>query len=278
MANPALYVFNKAVPLLQRGFCRRLLWCAVMLSGLTAATAQAEMLDAAAESYRPLMTEEITHSLAGATALRDAILASDLTGAQRAWIDSRIGWERAEVFTSGFTELDREIDAWPNAATGFHAIEAKLFGAGRLDIKPETDALIFHLTDLRVTIRDTRLSAQGLLDGAAKLAYEVGESKADGGESRFSGTSLDDMRNNADGLESVYRTVFAGALEARDPKLAEELREKLDGLRLLLQVPTLSELDSRKLRAESEGLIIALQTAAPLLGLQPPSLQDLIQQ
>jgi iron uptake system component EfeO len=43
-------------------------------------------------------------------------------------------------------------------------------------------------------IRDTRLTGQGMLEGTAKLAYEIGESKADGGESRFSGTSLDDMR------------------------------------------------------------------------------------
>jgi len=37
-------------------------------------------------------------------------------------------------------------------------------------------------------------------------------------------------------------------------------------------------LDPIKMRAESEELIVALQTAAPLLGLKRPSLQDLIQQ
>jgi iron uptake system component EfeO len=239
---------------------------------------RAEPLDAAAERYRPLMTEEIDRSLAGAQALREALLAEDVGAAQRAWIASRIGWERTEVFTSGFTELDREIDAWPNAATGFHAIEARLFGAGRLDVRDETDALIFHLTDLRSKIRDTRLTAQGLLEGAAKLAYEIGESKADGGESRFSGTSLDDMRNNADGLGSVFRIVFAADLEARDHKLADELRAKIEKLQQLLQVQTLTRLDIRELRAESEELIIGFQTAAPLLGLTRPSLQDLVQQ
>jgi iron uptake system component EfeO len=240
--------------------------------------ARAEPLDAAAERYRPLMAEEIDRSLAGAQQLREALLAEDVDAAQKAWITSRIGWERAEVFTSGFTELDREIDAWPNAATGFHAIEARLFGAGRLDVRAETDALIFHLTDLRSKIRDTRLTAQGLLDGAAKLAYEIGESKADGGESRFSGTSLDDMRNNADGLASVFSIVFAAELEARDPKLTEELRTKIAKLQQLLQVSSLPRLDIRKLRAESEELIIEFQTAAPLLGLTRPSLQDLVQQ
>jgi hypothetical protein len=40
---------------------------------------------------------------------------------------------RSEVFTSGFVpELDSQIDAVPDATTGFHAIEAKLFGANAL--------------------------------------------------------------------------------------------------------------------------------------------------
>ena len=254
-------------------FCLALIW-----SWLWAGPAQSEALDTAAERYRPLMAEQIERSLAGARAMREALLATDIEAAQSAWITSRVGWERAEVFTSGFTELDREIDAWPNAVTGFHAIEAKLFGAGRLDAQPETDALIFHLTDLRSKIRDTRLTAQGLLEGAAKLAYEIGESKADGGESRFSGTSLDDMRNNADGIESVFRIVFADAIEARDPKLAAELRTKIGELQDLLKAGTISRLETRKLRAESEELIVEFQTAAPLLGLTRPSLQDLVQQ
>jgi iron uptake system component EfeO len=260
-------------------------WPGRLLPGLTlaytifvAATAQAQSLDAAAERYRPLMVEEIDRSLAGARALRDALLAADVDAAQKAWIAARVGWERAEVFTSGFTELDREIDAWPNAVSGFHAIEAKLFGAGRVDVQPETDALIFHLTDLQTKIRDTRLTAQGLLEGAAKLAYEVGDSKADGGESRFSGTSLDDMRNNVDGIESVFRIVFAEEVETRDPKLADALRTKIDQLQGSLRVPALARFDSRKVRADSEELIVGFQTAAPLLGLRRLSLQDLVQQ
>ncbi len=268
-----------AGPPIARGRLARLLpGLALAYILFAAATVQAESLDAVAERYRPLMVEEIGRSLAGAQALRDGLLTDDLDAAQKAWIAARVGWERAEVFTSGFTELDREIDAWPNAVTGFHAIEAKLFGAGRLDVQPETDALIFHLTDLRSKIRDTRLTAQGLLDGAAKLAYEVGESKADGGESRFSGTSLDDICNNVDGIETVFRIVFAEELETRDRRMGEALRAKMGELQALVRVPSLARLDAGKLRAESEELIIALQKAAPILGLKPPSLRDLVQQ
>jgi len=143
---------------------------------------------------------------------------------------------------------------------------------------PETEALIFYLTDLQAKIRDTKLTSQGLLNGTAKLAYEVGESKADGGESRFSGTSLDDMRNNIDGIESVFRIVFAPEIEARDPKVAAALRAKIDHLRTLVSVSNLGSLDANKLRSESEELIVALQATAPVIGLKRPSLQDLVQQ
>jgi iron uptake system component EfeO len=247
--------------------------------GLFAATAaEAEPPDAAAERYRPLMVEEIDHSLAGARALREALIAADLEAAQQAWIAARIGWERAEVFTTGFTELDREIDAWPNAVTGFHAIEAKLFGARRTDVMPETEALIFYLTDLQAKIRDTKLTSQGLLNGTARLAYELGESKADGGESRFSGTSLDDMRNNVYGIESVFRVVFAPEIETRESKLADALRAEIDQLRTLVSVPNVGDLNVNRLRSESEELIVALEATAPIIGLERPSLQDLVQQ
>src|SRR3984893_2279385 len=124
----------------------------------------------------------------------------------------------------------------------FSRDRSQLFGAQRMDIQPETEALIFHLTDLSMKIRDTRLTAQGLLNGTAKLAYEVGESKADGGESRFSGTSLDDMRNNADGIDTAYRLIFASELSARDPSLAEATSTRIGQLKAQLHVNSLSEL------------------------------------
>lgn len=236
-------------------------------------------IDQAAERYRPELTAAVEQCLAGAQTLRDRLRANDLEGAKKAWIDARVGWERAEVFTSGFTsELDAEIDGWPSAASGFHFIEARLFGAHRMDVLDATDALVFHLSDLRIKIRDTRLTGQGMLEGTAKLAYEIGESKADGGESRFSGTSLDDMRNNADGIDAAYRLVFAGQLQDRSPALAQQLRARIDQLKGQLQGANLAAIDGDKIRANSEALVIALQQAAPVLGLDKPSLSDLAQQ
>src|SRR5262245_50246319 len=103
----------------------RVAGCLVLLvlrAGISAA--DAAPLDDTAERYRPYMIEGIGDALAGARALRERAAANDLAGARKAWISARAGWERSEVFTAGFVpELDSQIDAWPNASSGFHAIE-----------------------------------------------------------------------------------------------------------------------------------------------------------
>src|SRR5262249_52514710 len=157
--------------------------------------------DAAIENYRSQLVADVDRSLACVERLRDSVASGDLATARQAWIEARVGWERAEVFTSGFApELDRDIDAWPNGPTGFHAIEVTLFGAGHSNVSSQIDTLLHDLTEMAAKARQTRLTPQGLLDGLSRLAYEVGESKLDGGESRISGTSLDDIRHNVEGI------------------------------------------------------------------------------
>src|SRR5262249_23213171 len=110
-------------------------------------------LEAAAENYRHYLIDDIGQALTSARVLRERLAARDLDGARKAWIAARVGWERSEVFTSGFVpELDQQIDAWPNASHGFHGIEATLFGASGADGGAETDALIAHLAELRAQL------------------------------------------------------------------------------------------------------------------------------
>jgi len=111
----------------------------------------------------------------------------------------------------------------------------------------------------------------------ARLAYEIGESKAAGGESSFSGTSLNDLRNNVDGIKVAYQTIFAGAVDSRDPKRAAAIREKIEQLKALVDVSDLKKLEPEKLRIASEELIVVLQTAAPTIGLRSPSLEEIAQ-
>ncbi len=248
----------------------------VLFNPAAAATdsAPAASLNAGIARYRSQLTADIDRSVTEVQRLRASLASGDVAAAKQAWIEARVGWERSEVFTSGFApELDRAIDAWPNGASGFHAIEAKLFGAGRTDVTDEVDALLHSLADMAATARETDLTPQGLLDGLTRLAYEVGESKVDGGESRISGTSIDDMRNNVDGIETAYGTIFAAAIDRSDHDLGANARRLIDELKSMLAQRDLRQLDQERLRALSEELVLTLQTVAPKLALARPTLE-----
>ena len=236
---------------------------------------RAAPLEAAAENYRHYLIDDIGWALANARALRDCLSAHDPDGARKAWVAARVGWERSEVFTGGFVpELDQAIDAWPNASHGFDGIEANLFGASGTDAGAETDVLIGHLADLRAQLDHIDLAPQRLLNGIARLAFEVGGNKADGGESRLSGTSLNDMQSNADGIALAYRVIFADAVEAGDPRLAAAVHAAIERLQASVKVSNLRNLDADKLRADGEELVALLEMAAPKIGLNKPTLEE----
>lgn len=236
--------------------------------------APAASLDEGVKAYRAKLVADVESTLSSARRLAATAAAGDLAAAKQAWLDARVGWERSEVFTTGFVPgLDRDIDAWPNGVIGFHAIEAKLFGAGRTDCEAEADGLVRNLQELNAKANDLPLTAQGLLDGVVRLAYEVGESKVDGGESRLSGSSLADMRNNVDGIDLAWQSIFAPAVEARDPAAQLAVRRSVDAVRTLVAAPELRRVDPDSLRAATEELVLRLQNAAPVLDLGKPALE-----
>ncbi len=248
--------------------------CILPAADATSAVSAASLAETS-EQYRPYLVEGINDALNGARKLQERVAAQDLQGAKAAWISARAGWERSEIFTGGFVpDLDEKIDAWPNATSGFHAIEARLFGANHTDVEADTKALVDHLTELDAKAREIQLTPQGLLTGTAQLAYEVGESKADGGESRLSATSLDDMRNNVAGIEIAYKVIFAPVIETADPKLADATHGKIEQLKKLLTVPSLNAIDTPKLREVTEEIVVCFQSAAPKIGLQRPKLES----
>src|SRR6185437_9236927 len=145
--------------------------------------------------------EQIDTALAETERMCAAIAAGDVADAQHAWIIGHAGWERAETFTGElYPDLDAAIDAWPDAQAGYHGVEAKLFSGAAADAAPLAAALRNHLRELAKAVRIKGVTAQGLLNGSTQLAFEIGEKKGAGGESAASGTSLDDMRNNVEGL------------------------------------------------------------------------------
>jgi iron uptake system EfeUOB component EfeO/EfeM len=246
---------------------------ALLLSLAAPAFAAPAPLPVAAEHFKPFVAAGIARCLAGARTMRERLAAQDLAGAQQAWLAARDGWEQAEIVSDEFfPDLDTAIDAWPNGKLGFHAVEARLFGAHKTDALAETDALIASLVEFQRKLGAATLTPQGLLNGTAKLAYEIGENKADGGESQFSGASLGDIRANVAGIAEVYRTVFAPALHAGDAKRDAAIARSIGALGDTVKVPDLKSLDAAALRRHSEDLALGLQDAARPLGLVAPNL------
>jgi iron uptake system EfeUOB component EfeO/EfeM len=252
-----------------------LLTVAIFGADAKAVSADPASLDAAVVIFKPQVGEWIAESLEQARLLRERVAARDLPGAQQAWLAARGGWERAEVITDEFfPDLDAAIDAWPDGKTGFHAIEAKLFGAHQLDVLPHLDALVDNLSEFEALLLRTPLTAQGLLNGIAKLAFEVSESKASGGESPFSGNSIAEMGYNVAGINAAYQAVFASAVKAGDVRLGDATEHAIDQLQHLVAAPDIKSLNQDELRQCGEELAAAFRDIAPVIGLDRPHLEN----
>ncbi len=252
------------------------------LFGLVAAVAvaprvEADALATGAANYKPYAVEHIGIALAGAKELQAAVKANDAKAAQAAWIKSRKGWEAAEPITGEFfAKLDEAIDAWPDAKQGYHAIEAALF-SGKLDeIGDSVDGLVANLSefDKQLSAPSFKFTPQGLLNGATKLAYEIGENKSKGGESQYAGTSINDMYENNEGIEAIYKLVFHDSLKKSDPKLAKRIIDMIEAVEDLVKGKDLKSVDQPALKKAGEELAVLLQTAAPKLKLKKPAVGE----
>lgn len=237
----------------------------------------ADTLAKGAADYKPYAVENIASALAGAKAMQVAIEAGNAKAAQAAWIKSRSGWESVEPITGEFfSDLDEAIDSWPDAKQGYHAIEARLFAGNLIDLAAPTGRLVADLAafDQKLKAKSFSFSPQGLLNGATKLAYEVGENKSKGGESPYAGTSLRDVHDNVEGIEAVYEIAFAPTLKMRDAKLAHAIHEKIEDIEKIIKVKDIKSVDQAALSKAAEELAVLLQNSAAKLNLQKPTLKE----
>jgi iron uptake system EfeUOB component EfeO/EfeM len=263
----------------KRSAVRVLTFCIAALTGAAIATARvdAASLSEGAKSFKPFVVEHIGIALAGAKKLQTAVKAGDAKAAQAAWIESRKGWEAIEPVTGEyFRDLDKVIDAWPDATQGYHAIEAVLF-AGKLEgLAAPVDKLVDNLgkVEKRAKAKSFSVSPQRLLNGAANLAYEIGETKSKGGESPYAGTSVIDLHENLEGIEAAYKLVFADTLKKADPELAKLIHDRIESLEALVKVSDIKSLDQRALHVAGEELAVLLQGAAPKMKLKKPKVGE----
>ncbi|HEY2112602.1 MAG TPA: EfeM/EfeO family lipoprotein [Dongiaceae bacterium] len=244
---------------------------------LTAAPrlARATPIDDAAEAYKAAAQTDIDSIVAGLRKLVEALKKGDIPAARQAWIDARVGYERSETFAEPlFPDLDTAIDTWPEAKTGFHAVEAKLFVDGATPPLTEAADLLMTAKALQAAMPKAKLTGETLIGGIASLAFEVGEGKSKGGESRVSGTSLNDMQHNVEGIERAWNSVFAAPVAAKDPRLAKRIQDQLAEVKSLVSVSSLDKLDPPSFEKKAEMLVGSIADAAVALGYPAPKFEE----
>jgi iron uptake system component EfeO len=244
-------------------------WCAALVVVLgSAGPAQAD--DHCGAALRPYAATLMDRVVIGAEALAKRVEARDLAGARRAWIGARVGWEQGEPFLSPyFPDAVAEINAWPHAETGFHALERILFVDGDVEAANElARKLVRDAVALRWRLKAIELDAQGLIAGLIAAATDLGRAKAEGGESPLAGTSVDDMSNHLQGIEVVYALSFAALTRTSQPALHARIISNLIALGVALRVPSIAELEGSSVLMLSEGLRDAFQEMAVLVELE----------
>ena len=249
----------------------------LLTAGVGPSAVQAATMTEGLKAYKAFAVDRAQRALDGARQLQAAVKKGDVKAAQDAWIESRKGWEANETIVGEFFgKYDKIVDPWPDAKTGYHAIEAALF-AGKLDgLAQPTDKLVANLTAFhkQISARSFKITAQKLLNGTANLAFEVGEEKSKGGESPYAATSHLDMQENVAGIEAAYKLVFEPVLRERDAKMADTIHAQIEKLEELVKVADIKSLDADAVHRSGEELAAWFVTAAPKLRLKQPKLEE----
>jgi iron uptake system component EfeO len=226
-------------------------------------------IDKAAAAFKPIAMADVDSIVAGVERLDQAVQAGDLAAAQRAWVEARVGWERSEIFSATLVpDLDKAIDTWPDARSGFHAIEFRLFATNQMPVA-ETRQLLDNVRIFQHVIQQQAFTGRILMVGVATLAYEVGESKSKGGESEISGTSLADIQHNVEAIDRAWHAIFAPSIATKDPKLAKRIEAEITELKKIVFVPSLLDIDPPALEGKAETLAGSIADANFKLGWYP---------
>jgi iron uptake system component EfeO len=240
------------------------------------AQADSAEFDAAATAYKLAAAKQIDSLIAGVEDMAIAMELGDFATARNAWIESHAGWERLEVLTVDlFPDQQQGIDGWPSTRTGFHAVEIWLFAQTPQFPKRETGELLDELYRFRRVFAQSDLTGYFLIAGMATLAYEISATESGGGESSLSGTSLDDLRHNMEGLDRIWETTFADTVAVKHKDLADTIATRIAGILALITVSSEDQLEQPKLQQVAEQLAAELAEASVALGWTKPNYKRL---
>jgi len=234
-------------------------------------------LDAKAAAFKQqIATADVQSTVDGVQRMSDALQKGDIAGARQAWIDARVFWERSEIFTADlFPDMNDAInDDSPGAATGFHAVEAKLFAANAQPPIAEAQQLLEKIQSYQRVFTQLVFRGQYLIASMATSAYRMGGIETAGGESNASGTSLSDLRHTIEGLERCWNFMYVDVIMAKKPDLAKSVTEQIAGLRAMLEVSSLDQMQPGAFGKQAESLAESLADSAVVMGWKAPDFTE----
>lgn len=236
-----------------------------------------QALDAKATAFKDqVAAPDIDAMIAGVQKMAAAVGQRDLKGTRQAWLDTHAIWMRCEAFTADlYPGLNEKIDLWPDAKTGFHVIEATLFAQSpQIDMR-QIQGLLDNLGTYQRVLHQSKFTGYYLIASASTWAFEMGDQRTDGGPSTISGNTLTDFQNGLDGVERIWRFVFADAVRAKKHFLAEEIDSEIAAIRGLLQVEHLDQIPEGLFEQETTRLASLLADASSTLGWRAPDYTDI---
>ncbi len=235
-----------------------------------------ELDQKAAEFKNQTAAADIQLMITGAQRLAQAVQARDLNATRQAWLETHAVWMRCEAFTADlFPGLEAKINGTDKPQTGFHAIEETLFAQQPTVNMAIVQQLIEDLQTYQHVFGQGNWTGYFLLASSSTYAFEMGDIMGDGGESPTSGSSLADLQNGLEGIERVWKFMFADSVRAKDHFKAEEIDDQFAALHGLLGVPALDELPADLFTGEATKLAALLANTGPMFGYRKPDYTDI---
>ena len=118
----------------------------------------------------------------------------------------------------------------PSEFGGFHRIEKALWEEDTAKgMAPVAEQLLADVEELRGKVKNVKLQAVQIANGANELLGEVSASKITGEEERYSHIDLVDFKANVEGSEVAFEAVEP-LLTKNDPKLAKEIEADFEAV------------------------------------------------
>jgi iron uptake system component EfeO len=182
--------------------------------------------------YKVYVIQETDQLVKNTKTFTDAVIAGDLTKAQKLYAPARVHWERTEPVAELFSDLDNRMDARADdfekkeadpKFTGFHRLEKALFqDKTTKGTKPIAEKLMKDSLELQKRVASLTIEPKNMVGGAADLIEEVAKTKISGEEDRYSHTDLWDFNSNVEGSQKIVE-LLRPLIQKANPDLLKRI-------------------------------------------------------